>query len=121
MRNWFFALVLTAIATGPDPAQSADGYRVIDLLAPCVEADNDARDGGPHETECEQYLQGFIDALSVTSEPDTDYGICLPDTNVRDEIRWAFMRWAHGDYSARIKLPAGEGVMQAIQAEMGCS
>lgn len=114
------SLLALPLAAGEAVAQDG-GYRVIDLLAPCVDADNDARDGAEDETECEQYLQGFVDALSVTSQLDADHGICLPEQNLRDEIRWAFMRWVHGDYSDRIQLPAGEGVMAAIQENMACS
>ena len=47
-------------------AAKISDYSIKQLLAPCVEGDNDSRWGAVAETECEQYIMGFIDAYIVT-------------------------------------------------------
>ena len=68
-------------------------FTTKELLQPCFEADNDSRYGAAAEAECEQYLRGFTDALTLSGL--TEGKICLPDQNRDSEVRWAFMRWVH--------------------------
>lgn len=91
------ALAVTAQAQSP-----GSGYPAIELLEICQEADNDSRRlGAAAEVECEQYIVGFVDALVETGQTGADAGICLPEQNVADEVRWAFKRWVHASYTAR--------------------
>jgi hypothetical protein len=96
-------------------------YSAAELLSPCQEADNDARWGEAAETECEQYLIGYMDALEVTGAIGPDAGICLPDQNASDEVRWAFMRWVHGSYSQRTKMLAAHAVLETLKEAFPCS
>ena len=59
-------------------ADEPSNYTMVELLSPCVEADNDARGGAAAEIECEQYLEGFTDALAITGQLGKSHGICLP-------------------------------------------
>ncbi|PRY23236.1 hypothetical protein CLV78_105292 [Aliiruegeria haliotis] len=116
-------LICSIAAVGLATIASADShmapsYTAKELLRPCFEADSDARDGVFAEVECEQYLVGFVDALAAVDALD---GICLPEQNVADEVRWAYMRWVHGAYSARTQLPAAEAVMGALKESFACS
>ena len=111
------ALMLTA----PSFAGShGAGYMAADLMAPCQEADNDARDGGPAETECEQYIMGFVEALDATGMAGAGTEICPPEVNTADEVRWAYIRWIYGDFSARKAMPAAEAVMGTLKDEFAC-
>ena len=123
-----YKTILAAFATGcvltlsgglnaaDNPPSGAD-YLAADLLSPCQEADNDARWGEAAETECEQYMLGFADALSIAG---VTRGICLPKENRADEMRWAFMRWVHGDYAKRRKMSAGAAVMETLKSAFAC-
>ncbi len=104
---------------GVSNAQDASSYRVRDLLEPCVEGDNDSRGGAVLEMECEQYVTGFTD-LYLRSKLDERDNVCLPDTGNRaDEIRWAFMRWAHENFDRR-DIPAVDGLIETLKARFPC-
>ena len=110
------ALCLT---TGPALGQGASDYRVRDLLQPCVEGDNDSRGGQVLEMECEQYVTGFTD-LYLRAELNKRDNVCLPETGNRaDEIRWAFMRWAHDNFDQR-DMPAVDGLIATVQSRFKC-
>ncbi len=96
-------------------------YTAEELLSPCQEADNDARWGQAAEVECEQYIIGYVDALEATGAVGAEAGICLPDQNAADEVRWAFMRWVHGDYSRRTKMLAAEAVLATLTDSFPCN
>lgn len=96
-------------------------YTTAELLSPCQEADNDARWGQAAEIECEQYIIGYVDALEVTGAIGSESGICLPEQNTADEVRWAFMRWVHQSYSERIKMMAANAVLETLKASFACA
>lgn len=116
------AALLAGLATGAAADSfSGSGYSAADLLSPCQEADNDARWGDAAETECEQYLIGFADALREVGQTGPDAGICPPEQNTADEIRWAFMRCVHASYTERTKLPAADAVLATLRESFPCS
>ena len=110
------AMGLATIAAAD--SHMAPAYTAKDLLSPCQEADNDARWGAAAEAECEQYIMGFVDGLKISG---ADEGICLPEANRPDEIRWAFTRWIHGAYGQRTQMPAADAVLAAIKESFPCS
>ncbi|SFB86213.1 Rap1a/Tai family immunity protein [Tropicimonas isoalkanivorans] len=120
------ALALGAASLSPAQAGVSSvltihsNYTTRELLSPCQEADNDARWGEAAEIECEQYLIGFVNALDVTGQLGPEVGICLPEDNVADEVRWAFMRWVHASYSERIAMPAAQSVMDTLKDSFPC-
>ena len=90
-----------------------------DLLTPCVEGDNDSRGGAVLEMECEQYVTGFTD-LYLSAKLNERDNVCLPETGNRaDEIRWAFMRWAHDNFDQR-DIPAVDGLIATLQSRFKC-
>ena len=99
-------------------ARDLKDYKIRDLLEPCVEGDNDSRGGAVLELECEQYINGFTDAYVRLGGPQRD-NVCLPKTNQSDEIRWAFMRWAHENFGDRDR-PAIDGLMETIKSVYPC-
>lgn len=101
-------------------AHAGSGYLASELLSPCQESDNDARWGEAAETECEQYLIGFVEALETTGMAGAGTEICPPPQNMADEVRWAFMRWVHQDYSARTKMPAADAVLATLKENFAC-
>ncbi len=106
------------LATGQAAADISD-YSVADLLEPCVEGDNDSRGGAVLEMECEQYVSGFTD-LYVRAGLDKQDKVCLPpEGNRADEVRWAFMRWAHENFDQR-GMPAVDGLKATLQARFKC-
>ena len=109
-----------SLALGAGPAFGQDtSYRVRDLLQPCVEGDNDSRGGAVLEMECEQYVTGFTD-LYLSAGLDARDNVCLPKTGNRaDEIRWAFMRWAHDHFDQR-DMPAVDGLLATVRARFKC-
>lgn len=120
---------LTAIALGivffvASASSSADfmgsGYQAGELLSPCQNADNDARWGEAAETECEQYIVGFVDAMHEVGATGKAGGVCPPQVNTADEVRWAFMRWVHQDYSTRTAMSAADALMATLKAYFGC-
>ena len=112
-------LVICAVLV-PEPARSQLAeYTVAQLLEPCMEGDNDSRWGAAAEMECEQYIRGFTDAYLLTNVSERDK-ICLPpEGNRADEIRWAFMRWAHQNYEKR-DMAAAHGLLEAIKDRFSC-
>ena len=117
------AVLYAALAAGQASAVSSEqsGYSAKDLLSPCQEADNDARWGEAAETECEQYILGFVHALAASGGTGGSSGICPPETNTADEVRWAFMRWVHGDYKARIDMSAADAMLGTLRDAFPCS
>ena len=113
---------LLLVASAGVTADSAGGpdYSAGDLLSPCQEADNDARWGEAAETECEQYIMGFVDAMQEVGATGAKKVGCPPDTNTAEEVRWAFMRWVHKDYAARIRMPAAEALLETLRSAFGC-
>lgn len=99
---------------GVSQAGSLSKYTIKQLLDPCVEGDNDSRWGAAAEAECEQYITGFTDAYMLTAAGGKAEGICLPEQNRADEVRWA-----HENYDLRDK-PAAEGLIAAIKAHFPC-
>ncbi len=109
-----------AMGAGPAFAQDGTNYRVRDLLQPCVEGDNDSRGGAVLEMECEQYVMGFTH-LYLNAGLDKRDKVCLPETGNRaDEIRWAFMRWAHEHFDQR-DMPAVDGLLETVRAHFKCA
>ena len=99
---------------------TGSGYKAIDLLSPCQESDNDARWGEAAETECEQYLLGFVDALKEVGSVGPEAGICPPEVNTADEVRWAYMRWVHASYSDRKDMPAADALLATLKDSFDC-
>ncbi len=120
IRTWLSitaaaALVAASLAT-PAGAVSPSKYTVKDLLEPCVEGDNDSRWGAAAEAECEQYIMGFTDAFVIAATPGS---YCLPEQNRADEVRWAFMRWAHQNFEKR-DMPAAKGLQAVVEEKFRC-
>lgn len=123
MRKTAAALpgLLACVAVGPLAAQAQLAeYTVAQLLEPCMEGDNDSRWGSVAESECEQYITGFTDAYLLSGAGQND-NVCLPASGNRpDEIRWAFMRWAHKNFDRR-DIPAAEGLLELLRSEFKCA
>lgn len=115
------AALMMAAPVYADSHGMAPGYSALDLLSPCQESDNDARWGEAAETECEQYLLGFVGALKATGQTGAETGICPPEVNTADEVRWAFMRWVHASYSKRKALGADEALLMALKDSFTCN
>ncbi len=115
------ALAGQAIAGERSVLNIHSNYTAEELLSPCQEADNDARWGQAAEIECEQYIIGYVDALEATGAIGAEIGICLPEQNVSDEVRWAFMRWVHGSYSERTKMMAANALLATMQDAFPCA
>ncbi len=109
------ALLLASAATATD----ISAYTVGELLGPCIVGDNDSREGATSEMECEQYIKGYTDAYIQSGAAKADK-VCLPDQNRDDEVRWAFMKWAHEHFSDRNKIKAAEGVRSTLKANFMC-
>ena len=117
-RHLLAAAASLLLASGQASADISD-YTVADLLEPCVEGDNDSRGGAVLEMECEQYVSGFTD-LYVRAGLDKQDKVCLPpEGNRADEVRWAFMRWAHDNFDQR-GMPAVDGLKATVQARFKC-
>ena len=114
-------LIGFAVAAASAHAQEAElsDYTNEQLLAPCQEGDNDARWGAAAEAECEQYLRGFTDAYLLMTDNGKADGICLPELNRDDEVRWAFMKWVRQNHADRHK-PAAEGLMATLKTAFKC-
>lgn len=117
MRSAFLIAALGMTFAAP---ALADDYSAGDLLSPCQEADNDARWGEAAETECEQYVIGFVGALRATGAKES-LGICAPEQNTADEVRWAFMRWVHASYTKRKAMPANEAMLATLKESFPCN
>ena len=119
MKRTLIALFAAAAFATPNVAQAELDYSIADLLLPCKEGDNDARDGIIPETECEQYIAGFTDLYFRSGLAKSD-NICLPPAGNRDdEVRWAFMRWAHDNFGERGK-PAVDGLLRTLKEYFSC-
>ncbi len=122
MKTWRLitvgAMAMVLLGAVPALAQGAD-YRVRDLLEPCVEGDNDSRGGSVLEMECEQYVNGFTHLYLHSGMAKAD-NVCLPAQNTPDEVRWAFMRWAHDNFNDR-DIPAVEGLIRTLKERFTCS
>ena len=94
-------------------------YSVRQLLEPCVEGDNDSRAGAVLEMECEQFVLGFTDLYIRAGLSEQD-NVCLPPDNRADEVRWAFMRWAHEHFDER-DMPAVDGLLATVRARFKCA
>jgi hypothetical protein len=114
-------LLLTLGSPVQSQSFSGSDYTAAELLSPCQESDNDARWGEAAETECEQYILGFVDALAGTGAMAAESGICPPAVNTADEVRWAYMRWVHADYSARRVMRASEALLATLKSAFPCS
>ena len=111
------ATVALLLAAGAQAAP--DTYSVAKLLEPCMSGDNDSREGTVLELECEQYISGFTDAYILLRDAGKADGVCLPGENRADEVRWAFMRWAHRHFSERA-MPAADGLLAVIKEGFRC-
>ena len=107
-----------SLAAGAASAADVSDYTIGELLAPCIEADNDAREGAEAETECEQYMTGFTDAFAQLAGAAGE-DVCLPEQNRPDEVRWAFMKWAMQNYGRRDE-PAAEGLKMVLESAFAC-
>ena len=107
-----------ALSTASINASEVSDYTIGELLAPCIEADNDARNGAAAETECEQYMTGFTDAFAQLADAAGE-DVCLPEQNRPDEVRWAFMKWAMQNYDRRGE-PAAEGLKITLETAFPC-
>lgn len=116
-----FGLLAAAVApmgAKADGAAALGAYVAGDLAETCRVADSDSREEGrAAEIECEQYVMGFLDALALVAPAGT---ACPPAENTADEARWAFMRWIYGDYDARIAMPAGAALRDAMVEGFPC-
>ena len=126
MRSIRMILIATwALALAPLAAHAASitgsNYVAKDLMSPCQEADNDSRWGAAAEVECEQYILGFVDAMAEVGALGPEAGICLPETNVADEVRWAYMRWVHTSYTKHIAMPAADALLATLKESFPCS
>ena len=116
---WVLPLMFAGMLSLDVSAERLADYSVAQLLEPCVEGDNDSRWGEVAESECEQYITGFTDAYVLLTQGGKKSGVCLPASNRPDEVRWAFMKWAHKHYDQR-GMPAGKGLLDVIKAEFPC-
>ena len=117
LRRISAALAAVALGlAGTAQAGELSEYTVKQLLDPCVEGDNDSRWGAAAEAECEQYIMGFTDAFVLTT---TAGSYCLSAQNRVDEVRWAFMRWAHQNFEKR-DMPAAQGLQAVVDEKFRC-
>ncbi len=68
--------------------------------------------------ECEQYVYGFTHLYLHSGMAKAD-NVCLPEQNQADEIRWAFMRWAHKNFGKR-DMPAVQGLIATLKDKFPC-
>ena len=102
------------------PNAMGEEYTALELLSPCQESDNDARWGQYAETECEQYLLGFVAALQEVGMIGSADGVCPPELNTADEVRWAFMRWVHASFTERKEMSARAAVLATLKESFPC-
>jgi len=118
MKKVVITLIAGAVVLFGGSAKAEFDYSIADLLTPCKEGDNDSRGGAVLELECEQYIAGFTDLYVRAGQAKKDK-VCLPEQNRDDEVRWAFMRWAHDNYGDRAQ-PAVDGLWKTIKAHFPC-
>ena len=114
------ACLLGLPGLAPAGSFTGSGYAAVDLLSPCQEADNDARWGEYAETECEQYILGFVDAMREMGMTGKGQAVCPPEVNTADEVRWAYMRWVHADYTGRRAMPAADALLATLKDAFPC-
>ena len=114
-------LALALVGPAQSESFTGTGYSAEALLSPCQESDNDARWGEAAETECEQYILGFVDAMAEVGAIGADSGVCPPTVNTADEVRWAYMRWVHADYTARKSMPAADALLATLKDSFPCN
>lgn len=115
----FLAAIVLSFAAGPGRAQELPELALAqDLLTPCQDADNDARDGYLSHLECVGFIRGFVAALEETAD---EGALCFPQANRDDQLRRAFVRWVHGAYRERSKMPVGAALRAALDDSFGCS
>ena len=114
------AAAMVTVTLGNTSGNAADvlGYSIDDLLAPCVEADNDARWGTAAEDECKQSIAGDTDTFAQLADAEGEE-VCLPHQNRPDEARWAFMKWARQNDGRRSE-PATDGLKIVLQRTFVC-
>ncbi len=112
--------VLLACSVAGSAQSTGPAYKAADLLSPCQTADNDSRWGAAAETECEQYILGYVHALAKVGASGPGKEVCPPAVNTADEVRWAFMRWVHGAYTARGAMTAPDALMETLKASFPC-
>ena len=121
MRRPIISIATALMLAWPALAETrGTSYLASDLMSPCQEADNDARWGEAAETECEQYIVGFVEALIATGMAGSGTEICPPVQNTADEVRWAFMRWVHSDFSANKAMPAASALLATLRTSFPC-
>ena len=125
MRSKLMSLAAACAAMGlvhvAEAEVQAAEYSAADLLLPCLEADSDAREvGAVAETECEQYIMGFVHALQQTGGTGKEAGVCPPEVNTADEVRWAFTRWVHGSYTERKAMSAADALLATLKESFAC-
>ena len=119
MKKSLFIVAISVFLIGTGTAKAELDYTISDLLLPCKEGANDARNGSVLELECEHYIAGFTDLYHVLGQDKKD-NVCLPPVGNRDdEVRWAFMEWAHANWGEH-KKPAVEGLHRTLKAHFKC-
>ena len=119
MRRVIFSSLICILASVAFAAELSD-YSAKMLLSPCIEGDNDARDGAALELECEQFIRGFTTSFLMLTEGGESEGICLPPPGNRaDEIRWALMRWGAAHHR-QLDMNAGEALLKTFRADFAC-
>lgn len=115
------AVMIVSVTPAVPQTQAGTAYGALELLGPCQLADSDSRGlGVVSEIECEQYILGFVNALQAVDMTGPGTGICLPELNTADEIRWKFTRWVHGDYSNRKGMSAAEALLATLREDFAC-
>ncbi len=119
MKCMVLAVVVSLFSSSSFAADLSD-YSAKELLSPCIEGDNDSRDGAVLELECEQYIRGFTTSFLIQTEGGESEGICLPPPGNRaDEIRWALMRWGAAHHR-ELHMNAGEALLRTFRSEFAC-
>ena len=109
------------VAAQAASAQGGSVYTAKNLLDICQEGDNASRMVGQiAEIECEQYVRGYVEALIETGGVGEKTGICPPEQNTADEVRWAFARWAHKSYTERTKMTASAALLATLKDSFAC-
>jgi len=117
--RWFFLGILGSFLAGGAFAADLSDYSAKRLLGPCIEGDNDSRDGAVLELECEQFIRGFTEAFLILTEGGGS-DVCLPPPGNRaDEIRWALMRWGAAHHR-QLHVNAGEALLETFRTEFAC-
>ena len=113
------AMLASGPAFGQDDAQEVPlgDYSALELLGPCQESDSDARNGDVLELECEQYIMGFVHALTIDGVKTS----CPPAVNTADEVRWAYMLWVNESYTERRQLSAAEALYETLKEKFPCA